>query len=98
MPPEIHNRETITAALARLDRELTARGYHVAPITPGCRQPSLTVCHPAVPDRALEITADSEWFWWPSDFRIGRIAAITDAVRAARLIVHVLHLGCDCHE
>jgi hypothetical protein len=53
------------------------------------------VANPALTSRASVITADSGWFWWPDARRLG-VTASPGA--AARMVIHVLHLGCDCHE
>jgi hypothetical protein len=90
-----HNDETITAELMCLGGEITARGYHAALATPVTKRPRLQVANPALPSRASVITADSGWYWWPDARRLG-VTASPGA--AARMVIHVLHLGCDCHE
>jgi hypothetical protein len=94
MAQEYHDEKTITGPLSRLAAELIVRGYHAVLADPA-RRPRLCVANPEVPVRASVITAAAGWYWWP-DAR--RITAITDAARAALLVIHVLHLGCDCHE
>jgi hypothetical protein len=86
--------EAMERALAGLSRELVARGSRATLLARGGRwRPSLVVSNPEAVVRTSEIIAESGWYWWPG----GRgLSDVTEQARAARLIVHALHVRCDC--
>lgn len=93
MTQKHQNEVTNSFALSLLAAEITRRGYRAVLAGP-VRRLRLRVSHPAIPVRATVIAADSGWFWWPE---ARRMAVMSDVIGAARRIIHLLHVSCDCY-